>query len=168
MPLIRATSPRHRGTALALPPLLAGFWLMMSGHYTWLLLTLGALSVALVLWVVGRMRVADDESLPLRMVPRLPLYLLWLVGQIMLSALSVLRLVWSPRTAVKPAFGTVPAGDMREVAKVVYANSITLTPGTLAVSFSDSDIEVHSLQEGGVAEVRDSAMPRRVRGLEKR
>lgn len=151
---------------LALPPVLAAFWLVLSGHYTWLLLLLGALSVVLVSWVILRMGVVDDESLPLRTVPRLPLYLVWLVGQIMLSALAVLRLVWSPRKKVRPAFGTVPAAELPELSKVVYANSITLTPGTLAVSFRGGDIEVHSLTEDGVAEVRDSAMPRRVAGLE--
>ncbi|HEY8482348.1 MAG TPA: Na+/H+ antiporter subunit E [Spirillospora sp.] len=158
---------RRRAAALALPPLLAAFWLVMSGHYTWLLLTFGALSVVLVTWVVRRMRIVDDESLPLRIVPRLPVYLAWLVGQIMLSALSVLRLVWAPRGKARPAFGTVPAAELPEVSKVVYANSITLTPGTLAVSFREGDIEVHSLRADGVAEVRDSAMPRRVEGLER-
>ncbi|TQM66632.1 multisubunit sodium/proton antiporter MrpE subunit [Actinomadura hallensis] len=159
---------RRRGTALVLAPLLAAFWLVMSGHLTWLHLTLGALSVALVIWVVWRMQVVDKESLPLRIVPRLPLYLLWLVGQIMLSALSVLRLVWSPRRRIRPAFGTVPAAGMSEVAKVVYANSITLTPGTLSVSFRGGDVEVHSLVEDDLADLPGSAMPRRVAGLERR
>ncbi|XRQ09861.1 Na+/H+ antiporter subunit E [Actinomadura welshii] len=155
-------------TALSLAPVLAAFWLVLSGHYTWLLLVLGALSVALVVWVIRRMQVIDDESLPLRIVPRLPLYLLWLVGQIMLSALAVLRLVWSPRSSIRPGVGTVPAGGMTDLSKVIYANSITLTPGTLSVSFREGDIEVHALRAEGVGEVRDSAMPRRVEGLEKR
>jgi multicomponent Na+:H+ antiporter subunit E len=98
----------------------------------------------------------------------LPGYLLWLLGQIMLSALTVLRLVWSPQRKIRPGVGTVPATGMSDLAKVVYANSITLTPGTLSVSFSNGDIEVHALRTEGVAEVADSAMPRRVEGLEKR
>ncbi|TDB91234.1 Na+/H+ antiporter subunit E [Actinomadura sp. 7K534] len=159
---------RHRGTALALPPLLAAFWLVMSGHYTWLLLTLGAASVCLVVWVIWRMQVVDDESLPLQVLPRLPGYLLWLIGQIMVSAVTVLRLVWSPRRKIRPGVGTVPAAGMSDLSKVIYANSITLTPGTLSVSFRNGDIEVHALRAEGVAEVADSAMPRRVEGLEKR
>jgi len=158
----------RRGTALVLTPLLAAFWLVMSGHFAWLPLTLGAVSVALVAWVIWRMQVVDEESLPLRIVPRLPLYLPWLAGQIMLSALSVLRLVWSPRSRIRPASGTVPAAGLSEVGKVVYANSITLTPGTLSVSFRGGDVEVHSLVEDDLAALPGSAMPRKVEGLEKR
>lgn len=158
----------HNGrpaTALKLLPLLAAFWLAISGHYTWLLLILGALSVVLVVWVIWRMQVVDHESLPLRLVPRLPRYLLWLSGQIIMSALTVLRLVWSPRSRVRPAVGTVPAADLPDLSKVIYANSITLTPGTLSVTFRDDDIEVHTIQREGIADLRDGAMRARVEGL---
>ncbi|MGP4028749.1 Na+/H+ antiporter subunit E [Actinomadura sp. 3N407] len=145
--------------------MLAAFWLAISGHYTPLLLMLGALSVVLVVWVIWRMQVVDDESLPLRLVPRLPRYLLWLSGQIMLSALTVLRLVWSPRSRIRPAVGMVAAADLPDLSKVIYANSITLTPGTLSVSFRDDDIEVHGLQREGIAGLRGGAMRTRVEGL---
>ncbi|MFD0854587.1 Na+/H+ antiporter subunit E, partial [Actinomadura adrarensis] len=88
----------HRATALRLLPVLALFWLLISGHYTPLLLTLGALSVLLVVWVILRMEAGDEEGAPLRpMRPlrRMPRYLVWLTGQVMLSAFAVLRLVWS-------------------------------------------------------------------------
>lgn len=155
----------RRATALKLLPLLAAFWLVISGHYTPLLLTLGASSVVLVVWVIWRMQIVDDESLPLRLVPRLPRYLLWLGGQVALSALTVLRLVWSPRSGIRPAVGTVAAADLPDLSKVVYANSITLTPGTLSVSFRDDDIEVHAIQREGIADLRDGAMRARVEGL---
>lgn len=158
----------HRALVLTLLPVLAAFWLLMSGHYTPLLLTLGALSVVLSIWVVFRMEVADGEGLPLRLVPRLPRYLPWLAGQIMLSGFTVLRLVWSPRRAPEPAIGTTPAGDLSDVAKVVYANSITLTPGTLSLAVHDDDIEVHALEGESIGELQAGGMLDRVRRLERR
>ncbi|TDC82463.1 Na+/H+ antiporter subunit E [Actinomadura sp. 7K507] len=159
--------PAPRGMALKLLPLLAAFWLIVSGHYTPLVLMLGALSVVLVVVVVVRMAVADEEGLPMRVLPRLPRYLLWLGWQILLSALAVLRMVWSPRRP-RPVVATVPAAELPDLSKVIYANSITLTPGTLSVSFRNEDIEVHSIQRAGITDLEGGAMLDRVRGLEGR
>ncbi|TDC54035.1 cation transporter [Actinomadura sp. KC345] len=159
--------PARRGMALKLPPVLAAFWLIVSGHYTPLLLMLGALAVFLTVVVVTRMAVADEEGLPLRILPRLPWYLLWLCWQILLSALAVLRLVWSPRRP-RPVVAAVPAGELPDLSKVIYANSITLTPGTLSVSFRDEDIEVHAIQQAGITGLESGAMLDRVKGLEGR
>ena len=156
--------PGRRGTALKSAPLLAAFWLIVSGHYTPLLLMLGALSVLLVVVVVTRMAVADEEGLPLRILPRLPGYLLWLCWQILLSAFAVLRLVWSPRRP-RPVVAAVPAAGLPDLSKVVYANSITLTPGTLSVSFRDEDIEVHAIQQAGITDLEGGAMLNRVKRL---
>jgi multicomponent Na+:H+ antiporter subunit E len=159
---------KHRVTALKLAPILALFWLLLSGHYTPLLLTLGALSALLVVWVILRMEVGDEEGVPLRPLRRMPRYLVWLTRQILLSALTVLRLVWSPRRRPAPAVGVVPARELSDLSEVVYANSITLTPGTLSLSLSDEDIEVHALRGDDIGELRTGAMLDRVRRLESR
>lgn len=151
-----------------LAPLLAAFWLLLSGHYTALLITLGAVSIALVAWIVHRMDVVDHEGLPLHLSLRTPLYWLWLGWQIIRSALSVAWKVWSPRSALRPAVGLAPARDLPELSQVIYANSITLTPGTLSLSVGDEGIEVHSIDESGLADLRAGAMLGRVRRLEAR
>ena len=51
--------------------LLIAFWLVLSGHYTALLLGFGAASVALVLWIANRMAVVDHEMVPLRLTHRI-------------------------------------------------------------------------------------------------
>lgn len=158
----------RRGTALKLLPVLAAFWLMISGHYTPLLLTLGMLSVVVVVWVTLRMDIVDDESLPLRLLPRMPRYWLWLGGQIFVSAFTVLRLVWSPRRTPRPVIATVPARDLSDLSKVIYANSITLTPGTLSLSLHEEVIEVHGIQHEDVEHLQEGAMLERVRDLEAR
>ncbi|MFD0852316.1 Na+/H+ antiporter subunit E, partial [Actinomadura adrarensis] len=67
-----------------------------------------------------------------------------------------------------PAVGTVPARELSDVSEVIYANSITLTPGTLSLSVDDEDIEVHALQADGIDDLRGGAMLDRVRRLESR
>lgn len=153
--------------AIGLIVVLAAFWLLLSGHYTVILLSLGALSIAIVAWIAQRMQIVDREQ-GLHVTPGLPRYLLWLSGQIFLAALAVARWVWSPRPTLHPVVGPVPTGRGSELSQVIYANSITLTPGTLAMSVDDDAIEVHSLQPAGLAALREDVMLRRVRRLEDR
>lgn len=154
--------------AIRLVPVLAVFWILLSGHYTILLVTLGLLSVGIVVWIVHRMEVVDRIAIRVRPSIRTPLYAVWLVGQILASSLRVTRQVWSPHLMPRPVVGETPVADLSEVGKVAYANSITLTPGTLSMRVSDSTIEVHALEESGLADLHEGGMLARVRLLEGR
>lgn len=153
--------------AAGLVVLLAAFWLALSGHYTVLLLALGAASVALVVWISQRMEIVDEEQ-PIHLTPSLPRYVLWLMGQVLIAAVRVSRLVWSPRPALRPVVGRTDAAGMSHLVQTIYANSITLTPGTLALIVDDESVEVHSLQPSGLDDLRQGAMLSRVRWLESR
>ena len=54
--------------AVSLAVALFGFWLLLSGHYTVFLTTLGALSTLLCVWVGLRMRVVDVEGHPVQLL----------------------------------------------------------------------------------------------------
>jgi multicomponent Na+:H+ antiporter subunit E len=157
--------PVVRWTARMTPPL-ALFWLVLSGHYTFLLLALGALSVALVCWVSWRAGFPEREAVALPLSPGLPRYAVWLAKEVLVSAVAVVRKVWSPRPAVRPVVETTPADDLSVLSQVVYANSITLTPGTLSLDVDADRIEVHGLDAGDVETLRAGRMLREVRKLE--
>lgn len=156
---------RTRLGGLAVP--LVAFWLLLSGHYTGLLLVLGALSVVTVLWLSHRMG-ADHGDGPLRIwrPGRILGYSVWLAGQIAWSSVIVLKQVWSPRLDPRPGIGSVPTADLSEIATVAYANSITLTPGTLSMRLTEDSIEVHALRGTDIEDLRSGTMLERVRRLE--
>ncbi|MPZ61944.1 MAG: cation transporter [Propionibacteriales bacterium] len=151
---------------LTLP--LAGFWLVLSGHYTFLLLSLGALTLVIVTWIAWRTDTVDRAGVALHLSPRLPLYLLWLAKEVFLASVAVSRQVWSLRPALRPAVDLTPVGDMSELSQVIYANSITLTPGTLSLTVDDNGVEVHSLKASDIGELQAGEMHGRVRRLEVR
>jgi multicomponent Na+:H+ antiporter subunit E len=153
--------------AAGLVAVLAAFWLVLSGQYTVLLLTVGAASIALVVWISQRMEIVDEEQ-PIHLTLSLPRYVAWLAVQMLVAAARVARLVWLPRPTLRPVVGRVPAQDMSHLAQAIYANSITVTPGTLAMTVDDESIEVHSLQPAGLKDLRRGAMLGRVRRLESR
>ncbi len=154
--------------ALGLVPPLTIFWLLLSGHYTLLLLGFGVLSLVVVVVIVRRTEVVDGTRFRARLPIRAPRYAVWLAGQIVVSSLAVVRQVWSPRLALHPAVGVTPVDGLSEVGTVAYANSITLTPGTLSLHIDEAGIEVHALRGADLEELQSGGMLDRVQGLEAR
>lgn len=152
--------------AAGLGVMLAAFWLLLSGHYTPLLLALGAVSVALVTALAHRMDLVDHEGRPLQLSLRAPGYWWWLGGQMLLSSWDVSRRIWARTPRIAPVVRRTPTRDMSEMLQVIYANSITLTPGTLSVTVHDDGIDVHALDDELVDALERSAMARRARRME--
>ena len=154
--------------ALSLFAVLYGLWLALSGHYTPFLLAIGAACTAFAVAVAMRMDVVDHEGHPIHLGLRIPLYWGWLTIQILLSAIAVSRIVLSPRPRIDPVLETVPSSQTSDLGKVIFANSITLTPGTLTTSVTADGIEVHALTRHGMDELKTGDMDRRVSAVEGR
>ena len=154
--------------ALSLFVGLYGLWLALSGHYTPFLLAIGAACTAFAVAVAVRMDVVDHEGHPVHLGYRLPLYWGWLAIQVLISAVRVSRLVLSPRPDIDPVLETVPSSQRTDLGRVIYANSITLTPGTLSATVTTDGIEVHALTRRGMDELKAGDMDRRVSAVEGR
>jgi len=146
--------------------ILSGTWLLLSGHTNPLLLSLGLLSVAAVVACASRLEVLDDESVPVHLLPGLIRYVPWLIGQVIRSNLDVARRIVSPELPIHPSVIKVDATHHTEVGRVTYANSITLTPGTISLDVSAETIEVHALTEDAANDLMSGEMARRVQRAE--
>jgi len=149
---------------LLLFAVLCGFWLLLSGYWdNPLLLGLGAASSLLAAWIGVRLERPDSRGYNLRMLLRLPRYLVWLFGAIVRSNLDVVRHIWHPQAyPISPVIGHLPVSQATRLGKTIYANSITLTPGTVAIDVSDDEILVHALTEAAFADLVGGDMDRRV------
>lgn len=145
---------------------LAMFWLLNSGHNTTLMLSLGAISVALVLYMAHRMDVVDHESQPLHITLKLPGYYAWLTKEIILANLLVVKHIWLGNRTISPTLKTIKASQKTDIGKVIYANSITLTPGTVTVNLEGDQFMVHALVRESIEELEAGEMDRRVTRLE--
>ena len=154
-----------RITGLAL--VLAIFWIINSGHFDGLLLGLGLVSLVLVIVITRRMQTVDGEyEPPVLLSFRLPLYMLWLAWEIIKSNIDVVRRIWQPSPDISPTVFKVTASQKTDVCKVLYANSITMTPGTVTLDVQDNVFEVHALSRDAAEELQTGEMDRRVRALE--
>ena len=144
--------------------ILLSLWLLMSGHYSILIITLGIISCAFCVYVTKRGNLIDDEGLPIFFIPRLSNYLIWLFKEILKSNLNTAKVILNGK--VEPETFTVKASQVTDVAKVTYANSITLTPGTVTTKMQKDVFEVHALNSDFGNDVRTNEMDKKVTWLE--
>ena len=156
--------------ALSLWLICFGLWLLLSGFFdNSLLLSFGALSCALVVFVAWRVETIDPEEQPLRprFGPQLLWYWPWLLWQVVLANVDVVKRILDPKLPIAPMLITLKPSQRSDLGRVIYANSITLTPGTVTASLSGDSLEVHALTREGADKLLAGDMDRRVAGLER-
>jgi multicomponent Na+:H+ antiporter subunit E len=148
--------------SLSLGAVLFIVWLLLSGHYTPFILTLGVASCALVVTVTLRMEIADHEGHPIHLTWRALIYWPWLLWEIIKANVDVIKHVLSPSLHITPTMIRVQASQKSDLGQVIYANSITLTPGTISVDVANGEILVHALSREGAEDLTGGEMDRRV------
>ena len=151
--------------AVLLLALLMAAWVLWSGQFKPLLLGLGAFSCLLTAYVTRRMGYFDTEVFALRFGVRLFGYWAWLAREVWRSSIEVARVVLNPRLPISPRIVVITATASHPVDQAILGNSITLTPGTLALDVHRGKIQVHCLTQAGAAALKSGEMDRRVAAL---
>lgn len=125
---------------------LASLWLLMSGLYKPLIFSLGAVSVILTVFIITKMDKVDEHQLGYDISVFSTLkYLVWLFKEIAKSNIAVTKIILSSGKLQDQRMFEIPVSQKSEIAQVVFANSITLTPGTITVETEDDNFIVHAL-----------------------
>lgn len=146
--------------------LLLAFWASNSDIHTGLLFFLGLVSAMLVLLITRRMRLLDRESLPLHLFTRIVPFYAWLLKEIVVGSFYVLKLIFRGQKALSPTIITIPLDFKDELSGVIFANSITLTPGTLSLHLDRESVQVHALTRELADGLLSGEMAQRIKDLE--
>jgi len=153
--------------AFGLGAILFIFWLLLSGHYTPMLIGFGLGSSVLVVYLARRMDVVDHEGLPLQLGGRFWVYFPWLMKEIFIANVKVARIILSPKLPISPVMTHFRASQESDLGKAIYANSITLTPGTITTGIQGQDLEIHALTLKDIDGREEDEMDLRVRWVER-
>lgn len=159
-------SPTVKQT-IFLSVILALAWLLWSGLYKPLLLTLGLLSCALTVIVVRRMEFFDKETYSLKPNLKLLRYWFWLLKEITHSSIAVTKVILNPSLPISPRVVSVTAPSDQSFDQVILGNSITLTPGALTLDIHEGTLRVHTLTDEGARALLSGEMLERVERLSK-
>ena len=146
---------------LALGFVLMGIWLAWSGIYEPLLISFGVLSVIITVWVSDSLGSVGDDGQPLSWGSGPFWYIPWLLKEIVVANIDVMKRVLSPslndpsQEIISPTWIKVQAKQKTGLGQSLFANSITLTPGTVSVAIEDDYIWVHALSKDGAESLID-------------
>ena len=154
--------------AFSLSAVLFAIWLLLSGHYATLIVTFGVISALAVAAIAARMELVDREGHPLHLGWSAPGYWLWLMWQVIIANLDVARRILDPRLPISPTVIRLRAGQKTELGRVIYANSITLTPGTVTIDVEGDEFVVHAISQAAARALESGRMNRRVNRMEGR
>ncbi len=147
---------------MSLTVTLGGVWLLWSGYFLPLTLGFGLASVVVVVFLSFRMGLVDREGDLLALVPRFPRLGFWLMGEIFSSNLKVAQRILHPEIPVQPDIIRIEMGQKTDLGRTMYANSITLTPGTLTVGVEGNTLVVHALSRRSARWLKEGIMDKKV------
>lgn len=163
-----ARQPHIRSLALE-SLLLCGLWLVLSGVFDVFHVGAGVASVLFVVWFNAAVRSTplsrDDHREARILVGRFLLYCVWLLWEVVVSSLQVARIVLSPTLPIEPHLYRFRTRLPNLTAKVLLANSITLTPGTVTIEMKGDEYYVHALTRATAESLLGGTMPRNVAAI---
>lgn len=136
------------------------FWLLLNGSLAPDVVALGVLAAGAIALLFRRQRavVADFRFTP-KALATAPLYVAFFLRALVQSNLNLARIVLSPGLPLKPGIVKVRTRLQSPVGRLLLANSITLTPGTLTVEMAGEWLYVHWVTvEGADVEAATAAI----------
>ena len=148
--------------------LFLAFWIILNGRFTWEIFLFGLVVSAAVYWFICRFMDYGlrKDFLLLKNAGLFVLFLGVLIREIARANLGVLRLILSPKYLPEPALVYFKTDLKSGICKVLLANSITLTPGTITVSVEGDEFLVHCLDKEMAEGIEDSEFVRILRRTE--
>jgi multicomponent Na+:H+ antiporter subunit E len=132
---------------------LGALWFALSGETSPLFLFLAAASVLVTLWLCARLRIIGRDASPYHRVIQVLIYFGWLAVEIVKANISVIVRVLGPSHAINPDVVRIRTNVKSDLGRALFANSITLTPGTVTLDTDGDILVVHTLvREHGRAE----------------
>ena len=122
------------------------------------MLSLGLASVLLTVLLAVRMNVVDHESHPIHLTFKVLRFFVFLWREIILSNIDVAKRILKPGKSIAPQMADVPLPQQTILGKVIYANAITLTPGTVSVQLNKETITVHALTQQTIDDLHTGRM----------
>lgn len=139
-------------------------WVIWSGMFDAFHLALGVISCMIVTYTTHNLLFTRESFSYKQIIEvwRFIKYIPWLLWQIILSNIHVAGLVLSPKMRIEPHMVRVKTRLKKDISLVTYANSITLTPGTITADIADGEFYIHCISKKVADDLFSGEMENRV------
>lgn len=137
--------------------ILVATWILLSGMFEPLMLSFGVFTVIFTMWITNRMLNVDKEHYSLTVTFAFVSFLSKLAVKVVQSNIDVSLRILGFRP-VESTFINIPMPFEDDVSKVIYANAITLTPGSSSIALSNDCLLVHTISTNGADDLANNDM----------
>jgi len=143
-------------------------WIVFNGRITLEIVLFGiAIALAVFAFVCRFMDFSIQREWNFyRRLPLFARYVFVLIREIITANLAVCRMILTRKEVMEPVLVRVHTDLKTETARVILANSITLTPGTITVSMTDQELLVHCLDKSLSEGMEDSVFVKLLEKIE--
>ncbi|MCX8083923.1 MAG: Na+/H+ antiporter subunit E [Calditerrivibrio sp.] len=141
------------------------FWVLLSGEFSTMIITLAIISAIIVSWLTADLFFPDNK-INLKLIYKIFSYVPWLVWEIILANIQVLKILIKPKLDIDPSMVEFVPKVKSDIGITLLANSITLTPGTVTIFAEKDRFFVHALTPEFADGLKDSEMERRILEIE--
>jgi multicomponent Na+:H+ antiporter subunit E len=147
--------------------LLLAFWLIIVPSINGVQIIIGAVvALAITFYSYELDNGAKAQPLSWSYIKRLIIYSFKLIYEIIKANIEVALIVVNPKLAINPQFKKIRNPMKNDLNKVIYGNSITLTPGTITVVLEDDYIIIHALTDNAANSAEGGSLEKAVMQLE--
>jgi len=123
---------------------LLGFWILLNGSLALDVLVVGLIAAFVITFLFrnGLVLISEFRATPRAMLAALG-YVFFFAKELVKSNLSLARIVLAPTLPLNPGIVKVRTRLKSRMGRLLLANSITLTPGTLTVDLDGEWLYIH-------------------------
>ena len=144
-------------------------WIVFNGKITAEIVWIGLAVSAFVFWFICKFMdySIQKEKLFYKRSVSFCAYVYLLIKEIISANMTVFHMILTQREHMEPVLVTFRTNLKTETARVILANSITLTPGTITVSIEEDVLTVHCLDKSLAEGIEDSVFEQRLKEFER-
>jgi len=107
-------------------------------------LIVGAVMAFIIAYLIKDTSIYNfTANIIVQLVKFIVLYIPLFLWELIKSNVSLAKIVLNPKLPINPGFVTIKTGLDSDIGKLILANSITLTPGTLSVEVEGNELTIH-------------------------
>lgn len=144
------------------------FWIILSPEISLQEIFMGVI-VSLVIVVLNSNFVFKEDETSLYEMKNIKFFAIFLTKmllEIIKANIDVAKIVLNPSLPISPVFIKVPVVFKKDFNKAIFANAVTLTPGTLSVDILEDGIVIHALTKAAAKSMYNSMMEQYIKKME--
>lgn len=141
--------------------------MLLSGEFNFILVLSGVIASCLVAYMshdllFGKIEVVGGSKRVLAFIKYIP----WLMYQIALSNIDLVYRTLHPKKPINPGIIKVKNDFSSDLGMVLFANSVTLTPGTVTIEVNDNEFIIHAIAKDAAEDMNEGQMLKKIKEIE--